>query len=96
MYFQQANRRETRMERITGQHESRSIQRRRAVFQNRVLQLLGIISWPLQYTVFILSGCFLLDLCFDLPGHEVKYHVKLLVSWWQESGAENLLVSFRH
>lgn len=84
------------MERITGQHESHSIQRRRAVLYNRILRLLGIISWPLQYTVFILSGCFLLDLCFDLPGHEVKYHVKLLVSWWQESGAEIQQVSFRH
>ncbi|MET4860422.1 hypothetical protein [Morganella morganii] len=62
---------------------------------SKIKQILVVLIRPLQYLCLILSGCCLLDICFDLPGQDVRHQVRAVVAWWQESDTDNRILSFR-
>ncbi|KJF78452.1 hypothetical protein UA45_06110 [Morganella morganii] len=63
-------------------------------YGRKVKQMLVVLIRPLQYLCLILSGCCLLDICFDLPGQDVRHQVRAVVAWWQESDNDSRILSF--
>lgn len=83
------------MERISEQNALSHISHRKRRSGRKAKQMLAVFIRPLQYLCLILSGCCLLDICFDLPGQDVRHQVRSVVAWWQESDTDSMILSFR-
>lgn len=83
------------MDRISESAELSRISHKKYQYVRKVKQMLMVFIRPLQYLCLILSGCCLLDICFDLPGQDVRQQVRSVVAWWQESDTDSLILSFR-
>lgn len=56
------------MDRISESAELSRMSHKKYHYGCKVKQMLTVFIRPLQYLCLILSGCCLLDICFDLPG----------------------------
>lgn len=83
------------MERISEQNVLPRMSHRKHQSVRKIKQMLAVFIRPLQYLCLILSGCCLLDICFDLPGQDVRQQVRTVVAWCQESDTDGLILSFR-
>ncbi|MBW5407439.1 hypothetical protein ACISK3_02410 [Morganella morganii] len=83
------------MERISERNILPQMSYRKLPSGSQIKQMLAVFTRPLQYLCLILSGCCLLDICFDLPGQDVRQQVRAVVAWWQESDTDSLILSFR-
>lgn len=83
------------MERISEQNVLSRMSHRKHQSVRKIKQMLAVFIRPLQYLCLILSGCCLLDICFDLPGQDVRQQVRTVVAWCQESDTDSLILSFR-
>ena len=83
------------MDRISKPAVLSQMSHKKCQYGRKVKQMLGVLIRPLQYLCLILSGCCLLDICFDLPGQDVRHQVRAVVAWWQESDNDSRILSFR-
>ncbi|HDF2342001.1 TPA: hypothetical protein PC598_001565 [Morganella morganii] len=83
------------MDRISKPAVLSQMSHKKCQYGRKVKQMLVVLIRPLQYLCLILSGCCLLDICFDLPGQDVRHQVRAVVAWWQESDNDSRILSFR-